>query len=116
MNIRIELPWPPSANTYWRRRGHCYFISNKGQDYRELVTKMCYLYAGMFNIDSRIKLTIEAYPPDKRKRDLDNLFKAVLDSLQAAEIFPDDCQIDELSIKRMPAFDGKIMVYMEKIL
>lgn len=69
----------------------------------------------MFNINSRIKLTIDAYPPDKRKRDLDNLFKAVLDSLQAAEIFPDDCQVDELSIKRMPAIDGKIVVHMENI-
>ncbi len=115
MNVSIELPWPPSSNTYWRRRGHCYFISNKGQDYREFVTKLCYRYAGMFNIESRLRLTIDAFPPDKRKRDLDNLFKAVLDSLQAARIFPDDCQIDELSIRRMPDFDGKIVVNMEQI-
>lgn len=76
---------------------------------------MCYLYAGMFNINARIRLTIDAFPPDKRKRDLDNLFKAVLDSLQAARVFPDDCQIDELSIKRMADYDGRIVINMEQI-
>ena len=115
MNFSVELPWPPSANTYWRRRGSCYFISKKGQDYRDFVVKKLYLYSGMFNIDSRIRLMIDAFPPDKRRRDLDNLFKSVLDSLQASGVFPDDCQIDELSIKRMPKYEGKIIVNMEKI-
>lgn len=115
MNIIIQLPWPPSSNTYWRRRGHCYFISEKGQDYRQYVTKLCYKYTGIFNIDSRLKLSIDAYPPDKRKRDLDNLFKAVLDSLQYARVYPDDCQIDELSIRRMSVMDSKIIISMNQI-
>jgi len=108
----IELPWPPSANTYWRRNGSRYFISKKGQDYRDYVIKECYIYAGLFHEDSRLSVSIDAFPPDKRKRDLDNLFKSVLDSLQAAALFPDDNQIDELSIRRMPFNEGKIIIKM----
>ncbi len=110
MHITLDLPWPPTANTYWRRNGGRYFISNKGQDYREFVTKSCYVYAGLFNAEDRLLLTIEAYPPDKRKRDLDNLLKSTIDSIQYADVFPDDSQIDYLAIKRMSLIENKILV------
>ncbi|HAJ6400680.1 TPA: crossover junction endodeoxyribonuclease [Escherichia coli UMEA 3252-1] len=33
MTERIEfvLPYPPTVNTYWRRRGSTYFVSKAGQ-------------------------------------------------------------------------------------
>jgi crossover junction endodeoxyribonuclease RusA len=115
MNISFELPWPPTANTYWRRNGSRYFISTRGKDYRDYVSKVCYPYAGLFVSGERIKLSIDAFPPDRRIRDLDNLFKSVLDSIQAAKIFENDNQIDELSIRRMPWMDGKIIVSISSI-
>ncbi len=115
MNVSIILPWPPSANMYWRRNGNRYFISQKGQDYRELVIKQCYIFAGLFDSNAKLKLSVDAYPPDKRRRDLDNIFKGLLDSLQAASVYPDDSQIDELSIRRMPEQLGKIIIHLEKI-
>lgn len=45
-------------------------------------------------------VTIKAYPPDKRKRDLDNLIKPLFDSMTEYGVFDDDSQIDEFSIKR----------------
>lgn len=111
----ITLPWPPTANTYWRRNGDRYFISKKGTDYRNFVSKMCYDYIGLFNSSDRLRLKIKAYPPDKRKRDLDNLFKSVLDSIQSAGIYADDCQIDKLSIERMPEYLGQITVSLERL-
>lgn len=113
--IQLTLPWPPSANTYWRRNGNCYFISKKGIDYRKTVGFECLVHKGRFDENTRIKLSVNAYPPDKRKRDLDNLFKGLLDSLQHACVFPDDNQIDELSIKRMPERKGKVIVTIERI-
>lgn len=115
MNITLDLPWPPTANTYWRRNGSRYFISKRGMDFREYVWKTCYSYAGLFKPDDRLKVTIAAYPPDKRKRDLDNLFKSLLDSIQSSGVYHDDCQIDELSIKRMPLMEGRIIVRLERI-
>lgn len=113
--IELELPWPPTANTYWRRNGGRYFISKRGQDYREYVSKVCYPYQGLFVAEDRLRLRIKAYPPDKRKRDLDNLFKSVLDSIQHSGIYVDDSQIDKLSIERMPEYEGKISVNLELI-
>jgi crossover junction endodeoxyribonuclease RusA len=115
MNLIIDLPWPPTANTYWRRNGNCYFISKRGTDYREFVAKACYAYQGLFVASDRLRIKIKAYPPDRRKRDLDNLFKSLLDSIQHSGVYVDDSQIDKLSIERMPEHDGKITVCVELI-
>ena len=97
--MQIDLPWPPSVNNYWRvARGRIY-ISAKGTAYRETVA---YLTANLrgFKADTRLEMSIVANPPDRRKRDLDNLFKCVLDALEKANIYENDEQIDALSITR----------------
>jgi crossover junction endodeoxyribonuclease RusA len=115
MQIKLVLPWPPSANTYWRRNGHRYFISPNGKKYRDEVINSCAIYANLFDENARINVHVDAYPPDKRRRDLDNLGKSLLDSLQAALIFPDDSQIDRLCFVRMPTNENKVEVYIERI-
>lgn len=114
-HISFKLPWPPSANTYWRRNGERYFISSTGQAYRKHVASACYELAKSFMAEDRIRISIQAYPPDRRRRDLDNICKALLDSLQAATIFPDDSQIDELNLKRMSSISGHVYIEMESI-
>jgi crossover junction endodeoxyribonuclease RusA len=44
-------------------------------------------------------VTLTAFPPDKRRRDLDNLPKVVLDSLTKAGVWKDDSQIQRLTIQ-----------------
>ena len=39
-------------------------------------------------------------PPDRRRRDIDNLTKVPLDALTHAAVWEDDSQIDELYIRR----------------
>lgn len=96
----LKLPWPPSNNTYWRHCRGRHYISPKGANYRKQVTD----YIEQQNLDikttSRIKIIITANPPDKRRRDLDNLPKAVFDSLTHANFWDDDEQIDDFRIKR----------------
>jgi crossover junction endodeoxyribonuclease RusA len=48
----------------------------------------------------RLRVDIVATMPDRRRRDLDNLLKALLDALQHARVFFDDEQIDALSVRR----------------
>lgn len=55
---------------------------------------------GACGAEKRLSLTINAYPPDKRKRDLDNICKASIDSMQYARVFEDDNQIDMLTVIR----------------
>ena len=54
----------------------------------------------------RLSVLINAYPPDRRKRDLDNILKSLLDALQHARVYPDDSQIDRLTIIRNEALEG----------
>ena len=54
---------------------------------------------------------IQVRPPDRRKRDLDNLLKPVLDSLTEYEAITDDSDITDLRItKYEPVKGGKIEV------
>jgi Holliday junction resolvase RusA-like endonuclease len=46
-----------------------------------------------------VALSIVAHPPNRRKRDLDNLLKAPLDAMAHAGVYDDDGQIVRLSIE-----------------
>ncbi len=111
----IELPWPPSVNTYWRRHGNRYFISEAGQTFREALYYLCARHRGLFAPHMRLSVNIEAFPPDKRRRDLDNILKSLLDSLQHAGVYDDDSQIDYLAITRNTTAKDKIIVTIKPI-
>lgn len=99
--ILLKLPYPPSVNTYWRSvsKGPMagrVLISEEGRNYRASVLQL----VDELKLDSRLRVEIEAVMPDRRKRDLDNLPKAVLDALTHAGVWGDDGQIDDLRIYR----------------
>lgn len=118
-DIVLNLPWPPTVNTYYRHVGPKVLISREGRQYRQAVA--CEVFAqSPFNrttMDGRIALEIVAHPPDRRKRDLDNLLKGLLDSLQHAGTYEDDSQIDEIRIKRSAATvdGGAVYVRLSEI-
>jgi len=61
-------------------------------------------------------VTIKAIAPDKRRRDLDNMLKAVLDALEHAKVYENDSQIDDLRITRLPPEKpGRIIVTVTEI-
>ena len=49
-----------------------------------------------------------ANPPDRRRRDLDNLAKAVLDGMNGV-LYDDDSQIDNLIIRRGEPMPGGLV-------
>ena len=98
----MVLPWPPSVNHYWRNVGGKTIISAKGRQYREAVRRLAIAESWPIHADKRLAVYIEAWVPDKRRRDLDNMLKAALDALTFAGVWDDDSQIDSLSIIRKP--------------
>jgi len=100
--INITLPWPPSVNRIWRSFGGRVLLSAEGRAYREVVAVAVLEQHGSGDpLTGRLSMTIRAYPPDRRRRDLDNLLKAILDSLEhAGSVYKNDAQIDHLSIHR----------------
>ena len=95
----LQLPWPPTVNTYWRRVGNMTKISAKGRAFRAAVIEIVKRLR-VDKLDGRLAVHIVANPPDRRRRDLDNLPKALLDALQHAGLYDDDGQIDWLLIER----------------
>lgn len=95
--LAFNLPYPPSVNHYWRTVRGRMLISREGRQYRDKVA----LAAHCDNtLDCRLSVTIAAFMPDRRKRDLDNITKAVLDAMTHAGVWQDDGLIDELAIIR----------------
>lgn len=108
--LHFELPWPPSINHYWRHTKNGHYISNEGKEYRQIVFFHALKHRGTFDKDCRLTISIDAYPPDKRKRDLDNVLKSLLDALQHAGVYQDDSQIDRLSISRKMPLNGIVKI------
>jgi crossover junction endodeoxyribonuclease RusA len=60
-------------------------------------------------------MRIELTPPDNRKRDIDNCFKALLDSLEGAAVFINDSQVKELHAVMLPKGDGQCLVMVTEL-
>lgn len=113
--IEITLPFPPSVNTYWRKWNNRMVISEKGRAYREAVGDLMTMQGKVFHTEKPLRVVIEAYRPDKRKRDLDNLLKATFDSLAHAGVYVDDSQIVDLRIYWAKEIGGMLKIYLEEI-
>jgi len=108
--IELTLPWPPTVNTYWRMWRNRMVISDGGRKYRKAVWEQVIQQALGKRVRNRAVVTIQAFRPDNRRRDLDNLLKAVLDALTAAEVWDDDSQITDLRIYWGPDIGGYLKV------
>lgn len=108
----LSIPWPPTVNSYWRHANGRTLLSADGRKYRAAVyadTAEALFRDGGFRT-GRIAMRIVAHPPDRRRRDLDNILKAPLDALQKAGMYDDDSQIDVLEIRRGDPCDGGCLV------
>ena len=121
--VRLDLPWPPSLNRYWRHptRGPLagrHLISEDGRRYRTAVQAelLAYLGSRTLPLTGRLGVSMFAAPPDRRVRDLDNLPKACLDALSHAGLWTDDGQIDRLLIQRAPVEKGGRMRIVVEVL
>lgn len=101
--IELTLPYPPSVNRYWRRVGTQTLISREGRRYRGAVAAAVIEALGVpipSLGDAPLEVAIIVTPPDHRRRDLDNILKALFDALESLNLFQDDSQIAVISISR----------------
>jgi len=95
--VTLTLPWPPSANTYWRRNGHRYFIAPAGIQFRTEVEARC-LALGVKPLAGQVAMTVTLVPGDRRRRDIDNVLKPLLDALTHGGAWTDDSQVKRLMV------------------
>jgi crossover junction endodeoxyribonuclease RusA len=95
----LNLPLPPSVNTYWRANGKRRFISKEGMLFRENVIDYCIDNKVPSFGDKRLQFQVTLYPRDKRIQDIDNRIKALFDALEGWA-YDSDSQIDVLIVQR----------------
>ena len=96
MKQRFEIPFrPDSVNTHWRTskyRGQ--YLSKAGRQFRDNVQNFIKTQKHI-TFTGKIKVNIELYFKDNRKKDIDNYFKAILDSFNGF-LYTDDSFIYQL--------------------
>ena len=113
MRFEYVLPYPPTINTYWRKFRNHMTISKRGRAFRNAV---CLALRGSEPLEGPLLVKIRAYPPDRRKRDIDNIQKPLLDALEKGKAFFDDNQISVLITQRCsPVRGGRTEVTIRKI-
>ena len=91
---------PPSTNHYkaqrWNGKHIQWYITKKGKEFKEMIKNLDYKW----KITTKpIKMNIKLFFPTKRRQDIDNYNKVLLDSLQGI-IYEDDNQIVDLRVKK----------------
>lgn len=108
--LRLELPYPPSINHYFRHFRGRTVISPAGRSFRR---RVCWLLRsrGVRLLTGRVRVSVDLYPPDHRTRDVDNAQKALLDALQHGGALFDDSQVVWLlTVKAQVIPGGKAVV------
>ena len=88
-------------------------MSKKGREFKQ---EVCLLLADAlespefadfeFPLKQRLAVTVFLHAPNRRKYDIDNRAKALLDSLEDGLLFEDDEQIDSLCLRRGEIIKG----------
>lgn len=115
IELAYQLPFPPSTNhIYARTKKGGVMLNPKARDYREEV-----IYAigkGHTTLTGRLRVVVDAYTPDNRKRDIDNIMKSLGDAMTHAGVWKDDSQIDDLRIvRRGVESPGRVLVTVSQI-
>ncbi len=112
-SLSFALPYPPSVNHYWRHVWAKILVSAEGREYRKRVAA---LLTGTKPMVGPLSVSVEIHPPDRRRRDLDNCMKSLLDALQHGGAYEDDSQIARLLVERRDVMDGgKAVVAIDSI-
>ena len=98
--IVLNLPLPPSVNSYRTIFRNRMGISKAGREFKAKVSDYVIEYKVPKLGAARLEMKVVLYPRDKRKQDIDNRIKALWDALGDAGVFDDDEQIDVLLIER----------------
>ena len=97
--LTLILPLPPSVNSYWGFAGSRRFLTLAAREFKKEVAHIASQQHINFG-DKRLSLTVTLHFKDRRKSDIDNRIKSLLDALVQAGLFDDDSQVDELHVYR----------------
>jgi crossover junction endodeoxyribonuclease RusA len=100
INVTLDLPFPPSGNHMYKhtRQGHHYLTPLAREYYNTVATKVR-MQCGLLQLATSLEVSCTLFPPDKRRRDLDNAWKVIGDSLTKSSFWLDDKWIRKLTLQ-----------------
>ncbi len=109
--ITLILPYPPSANIYWRMARGRMILSKQARAYR---TSVASLSATEPPFTGDVSVTMRFYRPAKRG-DIDNFQKVAIDALRGIA-YTDDKQIVELhAFRQDDKHNPRVEIEIEEI-
>ena len=97
----LTIPFPPTLNHNIGRKGGRYFQSG---EYKSFLSQVGWLWLKakpqVWSKESRYSVSIELVYNTRRKYDVDNRVKPILDALTRAGTWNDDAQVDEIFVVR----------------
>lgn len=115
--IRLVLPYPVSANRYWRSyvpRGHSraiVVVSDEAKAYKRVVADLCIEAGIKFPRRDSVFCSFRLVPANGICMDLDNCLKVAIDSLKGIA-YLDDSQVRKIVAERAEP-DGKARLEVE---
>lgn len=120
-SILIEDIIPPSVNTYWRstckKNYPIVYLSKKGKEFKAALKILIQrkMYKDNFSIiEEKCEVTIKYYYKGKRHKDIDNILKVLLDSLNGV-LIKDDSLITVLHVFKFPAKKNMLFLNVKKL-
>lgn len=95
MSVSLDLPFPPSVNGLYAGKERRY----KSPAYKTWQSKAVQCLTDAPMVDGPVSVVYTFTRPDKRKRDLGNLEKAVSDILVKMSVIEDDSFIADMRLK-----------------
>lgn len=100
-SLKLVLPFPPASGNHQHARGRYgnVYVRNAITNYRLLVRAAVLRqfqgvkFSSLLPITGKCDIEIHVVPPDRRRRDKDNLEKVVLDAITLAGVWADDSLI-----------------------
>lgn len=98
--IELFLPFPPSINVLYNSNRYGIYLSKKGRLYVERMEAEVQAQCGSvpLPISYFMQVDVILYPPDRRKRDIDNYTKCLFDSLTKAGLWKDDSLVQIMKV------------------
>jgi crossover junction endodeoxyribonuclease RusA len=103
---KLALPFPPTGNHSVKHGGGKHYLTADAKAYLAKVRSIVMCSAADNFIDNEIRVVCEVFPPDNRRRDLDNTWKTLADALTHANVWKDDSQIVDLRLVRGEVREG----------
>lgn len=110
--MTIVIPFPyASGNHAWKHAGRKHYLTEKAKKYYWDVLYLCRSQNAVWRLEGSLEVEVLIYPPDKRKRDLDNVWKVAADALTKAGVWVDDSMIEDIRlVKKKVDGPGRIEV------